>query len=143
MRDLQVELKALRLHGMAQAWVEMLAQGTPASIQAARAVIEQLLDAERTDRAMRSVSYQMGVAKFPVHRDLAGFNFSQSPVDRALIEQLSDLAFSEAAQSVVFIGGPGSGKSHLAIALGVSGITRHAKRVRFYSTVDLVNLLEQ
>ncbi len=143
MRDLQVELKALRLHGMAQAWAEMLAQGTPASIQAGRAVIEQLLDAERTDRTMRSVSYQMGVAKFPVHRDLAGFDFSQSPVDRALIEQLRDLAFTDAAQSVVFIGGPGTGKSHLAIALGVSGITRHAKRVRFYSTVDLVNLLEQ
>lgn len=103
MRDLQVELKALRLHGMAQAWVETLAQGTPASIQAARAVIEQLLDAERTDRAMRSMSYQMGAAKFPVHRDLAGFDFSQSPVDRALIEQLSDLAFSEAAQSVPVI----------------------------------------
>jgi DNA replication protein DnaC len=143
MRDLEAELKELRLHGMAQAWSELLAQGTAASLQAARDLIERLLDAERTDRAMRSISYQMGVAKFPVHRDLAGFDFSDSPVDRALIEQLSDLSFTDAAHSVVFIGGPGTGKSHLAIALGVSGITRHAKRVRFYSTVDLVNLLEQ
>jgi len=42
----------------------------------------------------------------------------------------------------VFIGGPGTGKTHLATALGVAGITRHGKRVRFYSTVDLVNALE-
>ena len=41
------------------------------------------------------------------------------------------------------VGGPGTGKTHLATAIGVSGITRHGKRVRFYSTVDLVNALEQ
>ena len=40
-------------------------------------------------------------------------------------------------------GGPGTGKTHLATAIGVSGITRHSSRVRFYSTVDLVNALEQ
>ncbi len=44
---------------------------------------------------------------------------------------------------MVLIGGPGTGKTHLATALAVSGITRHGKRVRFYSTVDLVNLLER
>lgn len=44
---------------------------------------------------------------------------------------------------MVLIGGPGTGKAHLATALAVSGITRHGKRVRFYSTVDLVNLLER
>ena len=44
---------------------------------------------------------------------------------------------------MVLIGGPGTGKTHLAIALGVYGITQHGRRVRFYSTVDLVNALEQ
>jgi len=143
MRDIDAELKELRLHGMAAAFAELVAQGTSASLQSARWLIEHLLEAERTERAMRSIRYQMGVAKFPVHRDLAGFEFAHSPVDRALIDQLADLSFTEAAHSVVLVGGPGTGKSHLAIALGVSGITRHAKRVRFYSTVDLVNLLEQ
>ena len=42
-----------------------------------------------------------------------------------------------------WVGGPGTGKTHLATVIGVSGITRHGKRVRFYSTVDLVNALEQ
>ena len=43
----------------------------------------------------------------------------------------------------MLVGGPGTGKTHLATAIGVAGITRHGKRVRFYSTVDLVNALEQ
>ena len=45
--------------------------------------------------------------------------------------------------NVVFIGGTGTGKTHLSTALGIKAITEHAKRVRFYSTVDLVNTLEQ
>jgi len=64
-------------------------------------------------------------------------------VDRGLITELSDLSFTDAAHNVVFIGGTGTGKTHLATALGVAGITHHGKRVRYYSTVDLVNLLEQ
>ena len=74
---------------------------------------------------------------------LAGFDFEQSKVDRNLIMELADLSFTEEAHNVVFIGGTGTGKTHLATALGVSGITQHGKRVRFYSTVDLVNPLEQ
>lgn len=78
-----------------------------------------------------------------MHRDLAGFDFSASPVDRKLIQQLADLAFTEPAHNAVLVGGPGTGKTHLATAIGVSGITRHGKRVRFYSTVDLVNALSR
>ena len=143
MRDVAAELKALRLYGMAGAWEELVAQGNSAGLQSARWLIEHLLDTEHADRAIRSISYQLHTAKFPVHRDLAGFEFEQSKVDRGLITELSELSFAEAAHNVVFIGGTGTGKTHLATALGISGITGHGKRVRFYSTVDLVNLLEQ
>src|SRR6476646_114632 len=143
MRDVAAELKELRLHGMAGAWADLVAQGTLATLESSRWLIEHLLEVERGERAMRSISYQMSAAKFPVHRDLAGFDFEHSQVERALINQLSDLSFTEAAHNVVFIGGPGTGKTHLATALGVAGLTRHGKRVRFYSTVDLVNALEQ
>ncbi len=78
-----------------------------------------------------------------MHRDLAGFEFEQSKVDRSLIDDLAGMAFTEQAHNVVLIGGTGTGKTHLATALGIAGITQHGKRVRFYSTVDLVNLLEQ
>jgi DNA replication protein DnaC len=142
MRDVAAELKELRLHGMAGAWTDLVAQGTLASLESSRWLIEHLLEVERGERAMRSISYQMSAAKFPVHRDLAGFDFEHAQVDRALIDQLADLSFTEGAHNIVFIGGPGTGKTHLATALGVAGITRHGKRVRFYSTVDLVNALE-
>jgi DNA replication protein DnaC len=141
--DVLVELKALRLHGMAGAWADLIEQGGNAGIESSRWLIEHLLQAEGTDRAMRSVSHQMHAAKFPVHRDLAGFDFDISPVDRKLVGTLASTDFTDAAHNVVLVGGPGTGKTHLATAIGVSGITRHGKRVRFYSTVDLVNALEQ
>ena len=143
MLDVAGELQRLRLYGMVGAWDEIVAQGHTAAFQSSHWLIEHLLQAEHTDRHMRSISYQMHTAKFPVHRDLAGFDFEHSKVDRALISDLADLSFTEAAHNVVFIGGTGTGKTHLATALGVSGITQQNKRVRFYSTVDLVNLLEQ
>jgi DNA replication protein DnaC len=142
MRDITAELKALRLHGMASAWMDLMAQGT-SSTASSKWLIEHLLQQEHTDRAMRSVSHQMKMAKFPVHRDLAGFDFEASSVDQHLIKELATLSFTETAQNAVFIGGPGTGKTHLATAIAVSGIASQGKKVRFYSTVDLVNVLER
>jgi len=88
MRDLATELKVLRLHGMAAAWAELAERGA-AETEAACWLVEHLLQVETTDRALRSVSHQMHAARFPIHRDLAGFDFSASPVDRKLIEQLA------------------------------------------------------
>src|SRR5450830_597069 len=133
MRSVGDELKALRLYGMVDAWNDIIAQGTLATVESSRWLIEHLLDAEHTDRVMRSMRYQIQAAKFPVHRDLAGFDFDHAKVDRSLIMELADLSFTDAAHNVVLIGGTGTGKSHLATALGVSGITKHSKRVRFYS----------
>ena len=142
-RDVQLELKALRLNGMAAAWADLTAQGGDSTLNSSRWLIEHLLQAEDVDRHMRSIAHQMKAARFPMHRDMAGFDFEASQVDPALIQKLADLSFTEDAQNVVLIGGPGTGKTHLATALGICGLTRHGKRVRFYSTVDLVNALEQ
>ena len=142
MIDVTTELKELRLHGMSSAWKDLMDQGTT-STDSSRWLIEHLLQAEHTDRAMRSVSHQMNAAKFPVHRDLAGFSFESSTVDQNLIKQLATLSFTDTGQNAVLIGGPGTGKTHLATAIAVSGIALQGKRVRFYSTVDLVNVLER
>ena len=141
-RDVTVELKALRLHGMAGAWADLVEQGTNAGVDSSRWLIEHLLQAEGTDRAMRSVSHQMHAAKFPVHRDIAGFDFEVSPVDRKLVSTLAATNFTDDAHNVVLVGGPGTGKTHLATSLGVEAIRTHGKRVRFFSTVELVNALE-
>ena len=140
-RDVSTELKDLRLHGMVGAWTDLMAQGE-SQVASSKWLIEHLLQAEHTDRAMRSISHQMKAAKFPIHRDLAGFDFASSKVDQALVSKLATLEFADTAQNVVFIGGPGTGKTHLATAIGVAGITLRGLRVRFYSTVDLVNALE-
>lgn len=142
MRDLLLEFKGLRLYGMATRWEELLAQ-QPADAEAARWLVESLMQAEQVDRSMRSVRHQVSQAKFPVHRDLAGFHFDESEVDRALVLKLAEFDFTGGAQNVVMVGGPGTGKTHLATAIGMAGITRHGARVRFHSTVDLVNALEQ
>jgi DNA replication protein DnaC len=147
MRELAVEFKQLRLYGMAGAWADLVEQGGGggggAALESSRWLLEHLLQTEATDRALRSVSHQMHAAKFPVHRDLAGFDFEGSAVDRKLIHTLAEMTFTDAAHNVVLVGGPGTGKTHLATAIGVAAITKTAKRVRFYSTVDLVNALEQ
>jgi len=142
MSEIMTQLKALRLHGMAATWAE-LHETDPRQVDGARRLLDKMLRAEAVDRAARSVTNQMTAARFPMHRDLAGFDFEVSPVDRKLVQQLAGCAFTEAAHNVVLVGGPGTGKSHLATAIGGAAIKEHGKRARFYSTVDLVNALEQ
>lgn len=135
-------LKTMKLHGMADAIGELAAQASPA-YQQAIPVLEMLLKAEASERDVRSINYQMTVAKFPAYRDITGFDFSQSPVDEALVKSLHRCQFLEDAQNIVLVGGPGTGKTHLATAIGVQAIQHHRQRVRFLSTIELVNALEQ
>lgn len=135
-------LKSLKLFGMAQAIDELGSQNAPAFKQALP-MLDSLIKAEVAEREVRSVNYQMRIAKFPVYRDLLGFEFSHSLVSEALIKQLYSGEFMEQAQNVVLIGGPGTGKTHLAIAIGTQAVKHLNRRVRFFSTVDLVNALEQ
>ncbi len=134
-------MKSLKLYGMAQAITELAAQQGPAFKQA-EPVLDDLVKAEVAEREVRSINYQMKAARFPAYRDLAGFRFEDSAVDAALVKSLHGCQFVEDAHNVVFIGGPGTGKTHLATAIGVQAIMHHHLRVRFFSTIDLVNQLE-
>src|SRR6201989_3447679 len=137
-----IMLRSLKMHGMAQAVGELTEQGSPA-FEAAVPILSQLLKAETADREVRSTAYQLKAARFPNYRDLAGFDFASSEVNEALTRQLHRCEFLEDAHNVVLVGGPGTGKTHLATAIGVQAIEHHRKRVRFFSTVELVNALEQ
>ena len=146
MSDIITQLKALKLYGMASCYAEMRQQYTPgrmADLESANQILSQLLQAEATERNIRSIRYQTQAARFPVQRHLQGFDFSQSKVDQQLIHQLATMEFTAAAQNLVLVGGTGTGKTHLAIAIGTSGIQHHNKKVRFFSAIDLANSLEQ
>ena len=134
-------MKSLKLHGMTQAVAELAQQQGPAFKQA-QPVLDDLLKAEVAEREVRSISYQLKSARFPAHRDLAGFKFEDSAVDVALVKALHGCDFLADAHNVVFVGGPGTGKTHLATAIGVQAIVHHHLRIRFFSTIELVNQLE-
>jgi len=139
--DRLAQLKALHLYGMATAWAELLAEGPRQPMQP-EAWLDRLIDAEQTDRQVRSLRYQMKAARFPIHRDLTGFDWSETPLPQAQIEQLASASFMDSAHNLILVGGTGTGKTHLATALGVSAIHQD-KRVRFFNAVDLVNQLER
>lgn len=138
---MQEMFKSLKLWGMVQALEDLAGQDSPA-YQAAMPVLAGLLKAETAEREVRSLAYQMKVAKFPAYRDLNGFDFSCSEVDESLARQLHCCEFLKSATNVVLVGGPGTGKTHLATAIGTQAIEQHNCRVRYFSTVELVNMLE-
>jgi DNA replication protein DnaC len=137
-----VMLRGLKMYGMTQAVGDLIEQGAPA-FTSAIPILSQLLKAEMAEREVRSIAYQIKAARFPAYKDLAGFDFASSEVNEAMVRQLHAGAFIDGADNIVLIGGPGTGKTHIASALGIQAVEHHRKKVRFFSTVDLVNALEQ
>ena len=137
MNPMIAQLVDLRLHGMAQTAEALLAgRKTPDFITALR----QLIDAEIAERQVRSIHYQMRVARFPHHKDLAGFDYAVSPCDQQQLQDLATGQFTETATNLILVGGTGTGKTHMAIALG-NALIHQRKKVRFFNVVDLINSL--
>jgi DNA replication protein DnaC len=137
-----IMMRSLKVYGMAQAVEDLIEQGSPA-FEAAVPILSQLLKAEVAEREVRSIAYHLKAARFPAYKDLAGFDFAASEINESLVRQLHRGEFIDGVHNVVLIGGPGTGKTHVATALGVQAIEHHRKKVRFFSTVELVNMLEQ
>jgi DNA replication protein DnaC len=138
-----IMLRSLKMHGMAKAVSDLIEQGAPA-FEATIPVLSQPLKAELAEREVRSIAYHMKAARFPAYKkDLSGFDFAASEIDEAMVRQLHRCEFMDGAQNVVLIGGPGTGKTHVATALGIQAIKHRRRKVRFFSTIELVNALEQ
>jgi DNA replication protein DnaC len=135
-------LRSLKMLGMAQAVTDLMEQGAPA-FDAAVPMLAQLLKAEVAERDVRPIAYHMRAARFPAYKDLSGFDFAASEINQATVRQLHRGEFIDGAQIVVLIGGPGTGKTHVATAIGVQAVEHHRRKVRFFSTIELVNALEQ
>jgi DNA replication protein DnaC len=140
--DFITQLKTLKLYGMAEAWADLQAETPRLSPMSPEELLRRLVQAETTERQARSLRYQLTVAKFPIHRDLLHFDWSETPLSQAQLEQLATGGFMADAHNLILVGGTGTGKTHLATALGVAAI-HQGKRVRFFNAVDLVNRLEQ
>jgi DNA replication protein DnaC len=136
-----VTLKNLKLHGMAEAVTELLPALRQGTLTPEK-WLEEILKSEVADRKARSISYQMGIAKFPVNRDIGCFDFKGTPLNETQVKILHEGNFIEESRNIILVGGTGTGKSHLAIAMA-SHAVRNGRKARFYNVVDLVNQLEQ
>jgi DNA replication protein DnaC len=136
-----LELMAkLKLFGMRAAYDEVMATAIKRQYEPAR-IVGELLAAEIAEKQARSIKYQMTIAKLPLAKDLDGFTFAQTPINESLVRSLATGAFLAEQRNAVLVGGTGTGKSHLAMAIARSCI-RGGARGRFYIVLDLVNRLE-
>jgi DNA replication protein DnaC len=133
-------MSKLKLAGMKAAFDEVIANGIKRRHEPQR-IIGDLLKAELVDKAARSIKYQLTLAKLPLAKELADFQFNGSPINEALVRDLATSSFIAQQRNIVLAGGTGSGKTHLAIAIARSCI-RSGARGRFFNVVDLVNRLE-
>ena len=135
--DLMGELK---LYGMKAAFDEVMATAVKRQHEPQR-VVGDLLKAEISEKQARSIKYQLTIAKLPLAKDIDNFDFTGTLINEALVRDLASGAFIAEQRNAVLIGGTGTGKSHLAIAIARACI-RGGARGRFYTVVDLVNRLE-
>ena len=134
-------MSELKLYGMRASFDEIAGKGL-ARRDEIYPLIASLIRAERTHRQARSISYRIGGAKFPVLKDIDTFAFADTPIDEGQVRELATGTFLDAKRNAIFIGGTGTGKTHLCIAVA-SAVIRARARGRFFNLVDLVNQLEQ
>ena len=130
----------LKLYGMKVAYDETLATALKRTHEPQR-FVGDLLKAEISEKQARSIKYQLTVAKLPLAKDVHDFTFKTTPINEALVRDLAGGGFLAQQRNLVLVGGTGTGKTHLAIAIARSCI-RAGSRGRFFTTVDLVNQLE-
>ena len=139
--DLLALMTKLKLAGMRAAYDDIMRDGLKRQ-RSVQQILGDLLSAEVAEKEARSISYQIGAAKLPLAKELSEFKFTGSPVNEALVRDLHGGGFLETQRNVVFVGGTGTGKSHLSIAITANCIRKRSARARFFNVVDLVNRLE-
>ena len=133
-------MSSLKLYGMRNAYDEVMAAGIKRQHEPPR-IVGDLLQSEIAEKQARSIRYQMTVAKLPLAKDIEEFDFTGTPINEGLVRELATGSFVADQRNVVLIGGTGTGKTHLAIAIA-RALIRNGTRGRFYNVVDLVNRLE-
>jgi DNA replication protein DnaC len=130
----------LQLYGMKAAFDQIMATAVKRQHEPSR-ILGDLLKAEISEKQARSIKYQLTIAKLPTAKDLDAFQFEGTPINETLLRDLAAGGFLASERNIVLVGGTGTGKTHLAVAIARSCI-RSGARGRFYNVVDLVNRLE-
>src|ERR1700760_2332606 len=130
----------LKLYGMKAAFDQIITAAVKRQHEPQR-VIGDFLAAEIAEKQARSIKYQIAIAKLPLAKDIDDFSFAGTPVNETLVRDLAGGNFLAQQRNVVLVGGTGTGKTHLAIAIARACI-RDGARGRFFNVVDLVNKLE-
>jgi DNA replication protein DnaC len=138
--EILATMSELKLYGMKAAFDEIITTAVKRQHEPQR-VVGDLLTAEITEKQARSIKYQIAIAKLPLAKDIDDFRFDNTPVNETLVRDLARGDFLAQQRNVVLIGGTGTGKTHLAIAMARACI-RDGARGRFFNVVDLVNKLE-
>lgn len=137
---LKHHLKGLRLPSFLEA-CEKTAQRCATENVDHLGYLLQLCELELLDREKRSTERRLKSARFPNLKSLDDFDFAaQASLNRPLIAELMRGEFVERRESVIFLGHPGTGKTHLATALGIAACHR-GKRVRFCRVTELITQL--
>lgn len=101
----------------------------------------QLTELELLERERKAAERRLKAARFPAIKTLDGFDFTAQPsVNKVLVAELMRCAYIDARENIILAGNPGTGKSHLATALGVEACAR-GKKVRFWRVTELVTAL--
>ena len=138
--EILASMGELKLYGMRAAYDEIITTAVKRQHEPQR-VVGDLLRAEINEKQARSMKYQLTIAKLPLAKDVDEFCFDGTPVNETLVRELIGGNFLAHQRNVVLVGGTGTGKSHLAIAIARACI-RGGARGRFFNVVDLVNRLE-
>lgn len=133
-------MSTLKLYGMRSAYDEIMGNGIKRQHEPPH-IVGDLLQSEIAEKQARSIRYQLSIAKLPLAKDIDDFDFADTPVNEPLVRELATGTFVADQRNVVFVGGTGTGKSHLAIAIA-RALIRNGTRGRFFNVVDLVNRLE-
>ena len=139
---LRSNLKQLRLPTMA-AEFEKLAREAAGANESYEQYMLRLTELEVAARGANAVRARIRQADFPVHKDLDTFDFTAVPsLNKPKVLELLRGEWLGQRANACFLGSPGTGKTHLAIALGLAAC-RLGKRVRFYTAAALVTRLEE
>jgi DNA replication protein DnaC len=134
--QIQNNCEALKLTGVLQSYQSIATECGKLNASYTE-YLEQILNYELMYREQRSCAMVLKTAGFPVIKTLEMFDFSSSNINKMQVQELANLQFIQNKENIIFIGSPGTGKTHLAISLAYLATQKRLK-IKFVTIADLM-----